>query len=778
VYTSGNAKQDTLGMAARITQRLVPAILYLAGSLLLALALQPKIPHAYLILLLVAAGGAGWTGRRPVGIGAGLSAAAALNYFFLEPVGSFRIRPDSYGDAAIFMASALAVGWLGAEFREWRDRLSDSSEQFRTLLDGVRDYAVFLLDEKGRVETWNSGAQRMKGYTAEEIIGRTNEVFYSEEDARKGLPRKLLESAAIRGSVRSEGWRKRKDGTRFWADVTITALFGESGQVRGYAKAVHDATEIKRVHDELEGKEEELRAVVESTPDGVLMADERGKIIFANGPAEKIFGYEREELLGKRVEVLVAAKYRRDHGGLREKYQKEPHARPMGMGLELHGARKDGSEFPVEISLSPAKSGKERRFVASVRDITERKKLEQELQTSKIQDLAQVMIRDIDGRIVRWNSGMEGMYEFSREEAEGEISHNLLKTIFPCELIRIEAELLRTGSWRGELVHQTKSGRRIYVSSRWVLHRDKDGKPWRILESSTDVTAMKEAQEKERQLNVALEQKNAALVTAKAMIEAQTQQIAMNAKMSALGEMAGGMAHEINNPMGIIHARASDLKELAAEQEVVPAKTVIETMDKIRSTATRVTRITMALRKFSRDSQHDEPVETRVQDILDDTLAFCVERLRQNSVELRLTAVDPQLRLECRAGEISQVILNLLNNAVDAIQPLPEKWVAVEIRDCRDKLEIRVTDSGPGIPEHLRAKLGQPFFTTKEVGRGTGLGLSISRGIIEAHGGRLRLDTSCEHTRFIVQLPKAAGKVAETIGAGVPAETSLEALPG
>ena len=147
-------------------------------------------------------------------------------------------------------------------------------------------------------------------------------------------------------------------------------------------------------------------------------------------------------------------------------------------------------------------------------------------------------------------------------------------------------------------------------------------------------------------------------------------------------------------------------------------------------------------------------------------MPFCMERLRQNSVELRVPPVEKSLRIDCRPTEISQVLLNLLNNAVDAVQPLAEKWVELKVRNAGNEIEISVTDSGAGIPEKIRDKMGQPFFTTKVVGHGTGLGLSISKGIVEAHGGRLSLDAECEHTRFVVMLPKAVAAAKEPVGVG------------
>ena len=755
-----------LSIAERSVQRGVPFALFLGVGVFSSLLLQPVVPQSAMPVLLLAVGASGWVGRRTLGVIAGILASVILEYFFLSPTWSFQLDRELFPELGIFVAIAIGVGWLSGELRNEREILEESREQFRILLDGVQEYAVFLLNEDGRVATWNTGAQRMEGYTTGDIVGKSTTIFYSSEDVAQGKPQQLLAQAADRGSVRTEGWRVRKDGTKFWAEVTITALFGNTGHLTGYAKTTRDVTEFRKTREALEAKEEELRVVVESVPDGVLMVDERGTIVFVNGRAESMFGYRREELLGKKVEVLVPAKHRGGHIGRRVGYQQEPHARPMGMGLELDGLKKDGTEFPLEISLSPVESGKERRFIASVRDISERRDAESELHVYRLQDLAQTMIRKLDGRILRWNSGMERMYGYTREEAEGTISHELLKTQFPALLDSIDASLLRAGYWEGELVHRTKAGRKIIVNSRWVLHKDKTGQRLRVVETNADITALKDAEAKAQELNRALERQNADLTLAKALIEAQAQKIAIAAKMSALGEMAGGMAHEINNPMGIIHARASDLMEVARDSDTVPAIMVLATMEKIRNTASRVTKITTGLRRFARETRGDPATQIGVQEILEETLPFCMERLKQNSVELRMAPVEASLRVDCRPTEISQVILNLLNNAVDAVHSLPEKWVELQVRNAGQDVEISVTDSGKGIPEKIRDKLGQPFFTTKQVGHGTGLGLSISKGIVEAHGGHLDLDAECEHTRFVVTLPKAMAVQNEPVVVG------------
>ena len=730
------------------------AAVIVGAALYGAILLDAHIARAYIVLLLSATLFSGWIGGRSIGIGTGLISFLAADFLFLTR-GTLAIEQQLRATGLMLAIALPGAGWLSGEWKRQREKLKESREQFRLLLDGVRDHAVFLLDREGHVATWNAGAQRIKGYTASEAIGQPNAIFYVAEEAERGRPNELLRTAAAQGTVHTEGWRVRKDGTRFWADVFITALFEANGDVKGYAKITRDVTELHENRAALVDAEQQLRAVVESTPDAVLMIDGQGEIIFVNARIKKMFGYAPHELMGQKVELLVPAAKRTFHTKKREGFLGDPHARPMGTGLSLAARRKDGSEFPVEISLGPVTSSGKRHVVASIRDISERVSMERELQNGKILEMAQLMVRDVDGRILRWNEGMERVYGYSSEEAEGAISHQLLRTSFPEQLEHIEAELLRNGFWRGELVHSKKDGKQIVVNSYWALHHDRAGKPWRILESSTDITAMKEAEAKAKQLNRELERQNADLSLAKAVIEAQTQTIAVTAKMSALGEMAGGMAHEINNPMGIIHARASDLMELAEEREAVPSRMVIEAMEKIRNTAARVTKITLGLRKFARETRNDPIVDASVKDIVEDTLSFCTQRLKQNLVELRLQPIAPSLLMSCKPTEVSQVILNLLNNAVDAVQPLPEKWVELAVREEGDELEIAVTDSGNGIPENLREKMGQPFFTTKEVGQGTGLGLSISRGIAEAHGGTLQLDTSCAHTRFVVRLPKA-----------------------
>lgn len=232
------------------------------------------------------------------------------------------------------------------------------------------------------------------------------------------------------------------------------------------------------------------------------------------------------------------------------------------------------------------------------------------------------------------------------------------------------------------------------------------------------------------------------------------QQLLQANKMAALGEMASGIAHEVNSPMAIIAGKARQLHEELAEKHG-DDEDLMQFASAIEETSHRIIKIVNGLRTHSRSTERDSFVSASVTSIIDGTLAICASRFKYSDVPLQVESGNSDLAITCRPAEISQVLLNLVGNALDAIENLPEKWIKIRAEAKDGKVQISVEDSGPGIPPSLCDKILEPFFTTKEVGKGTGLGLSISKSIVESHGGRIFIDKQAGHTRFVIQLPKA-----------------------
>jgi len=243
------------------------------------------------------------------------------------------------------------------------------------------------------------------------------------------------------------------------------------------------------------------------------------------------------------------------------------------------------------------------------------------------------------------------------------------------------------------------------------------------------------------------------LESSQAQLIEETAKAEHAARLAALGEMAGGIAHEINNPISVISLLANSLEE-SAENGSVPSEKIIEIAKKIEGTAIRVSKIIRGLKSFSRNAESDPFEEISIENLFEQILDVSNGRLYNSNITLQLEQEDPKLAIECRVVQISQVFVNLLNNAIDAVEGIEKPWIRIKSKVHSDQIEFRITDCGSGMSPEIAGKIFTPFFTTKEVGKGTGLGLSISLGIIKQHQGSISIDLNEKNTTFVILLPK------------------------
>jgi PAS domain S-box-containing protein len=358
--------------------------------------------------------------------------------------------------------------------------------------------------------------------------------------------------------------------------------------------------------------------------------------------------------------------------------------------------------------------------------------------TRRLQNLFQVspwgiLAIDLQGRVTIWNPACENIFGWKAEEVIGQWMPFMPEG--QGEYARAQIERIKNGSGAigFQALRRHKSGRDVHVRVALMPIFDDGGRLDGVMACIADFTQEKQAQD-------ALEVQRASAVS--------------GARMAALGEMAAGIAHEINNPLAIIAGQASLLRLEIERGQELSRDSLMSALSKIENVVFRISKIIRGLRTFSRTSEKEAMMAKDVQEIVNETLEFCQERFRNHGVELEVK-LTPNLRVPCQGVQISQVLLNLLNNAFDAVAKVRAPWIHLEAREENGRVLIAVEDNGGGIPAEYSHRIMEPFFTTKPPGQGTGLGLSIAKGIVEQHGGKLYLVELDGRARFVVDLPES-----------------------
>ena len=298
-----------------------------------------------------------------------------------------------------------------------------NEERLRLFGESVEDYAIYMLDVNGVVRTWNKGSELIKGYAAAEIVGEHFSRFYTAEDRAKKLPEAALRAAVDDGGHESVGWRVRKDGSRFWAKVMLRPMRDYSGALLGFSKVTRDLTESQ----EMESK---YRMLLEAAPDAIFIVDRRGMIEFVNGQGEKLFGYTRSEIVGKPVDILNPAGVREEQAKFREQIFGDLKRIEVNADAGLLAVRKDGSEFPIEFTLSPLETKDGWVFLIALRDVSEKKRTDARFRALLESAPDAMVISDAGGKIELVNTQAECLFGYERAEMVGQP----VEMLFPPDL--------------------------------------------------------------------------------------------------------------------------------------------------------------------------------------------------------------------------------------------------------------------------------------------------------------------------------------------------------
>jgi PAS domain S-box-containing protein len=596
--------------------------------------------------------------------------------------------------------------------------LRDCEETYGMLLDEIQDYAIFMLDPEGTVVSWNAGAERIKGYRGEQIIGHNFSCFFPPEDIKSGRPEEVLRMTAASGRHEYEGMRVRKDGSRFLASIIFTALRDPAGNLRGFSEISRDLSERKE-------SGAKYRGLLEAAPDAMVVVNQSGEIVLLNLQVEKQFGYRRDELVGQKVKNIIPEGFAERLLADGTRTAADALAQQIGMGIELTGRRKDGSIFPIEIMLSPLESAEGILVTAAVRDISVRKIAEKHLaqMESRYRGLleaapdAMVVVTQA-GEIVLLNVQAEKRFGYHRDELIGQPVTNIIPEGFAERLIadslRSPADALGQQIGTGiELLGRRKDGSNFPIES--MLSPLEGDKGIVITAAIRDITIRKNA---EANLLQKMEE--------------------LNRSNEELGQFAYIASHDLQEPLRMV---ASYTQLLSSRYKGKLDSDADEFIAFAVDGANRMQRLIQDLLAYSRVGTIGRDLrDTSSEEALQEALINLSSTIEESGARV---SHDPLPTVQADEMQLVQLFQNLVGNAIKYQPPGVPRVHISAAKNGGEKWIFSVQDNGLGIDPQYFARIFGMFqrLHKREEFAGTGIGLAICKKIVERHGGRISVES-------------------------------------